>query len=86
MGRLGAAILDHVIARGWAVRQRKTRVIRFSPAGEQKMRARFSREPGFPASPNPVAAAETHTYLKLQQLSYAPGGFRTAQVFARLPL
>ena len=40
---LGAGILDHVLARGWAVRERKTGVIRFSPAGEQKMRAWFSR-------------------------------------------
>ena len=42
LGALGAGILDHVLdhvlARGWAVRERKTRVIRFSPAGKQKMR------------------------------------------------
>ena len=42
-GVLGAAILDHVLARGWAVRERKSRVIRFSPGGEHKMRAWFSR-------------------------------------------
>lgn len=40
----------------------------------------------FPANPGLVAAAGAGTYLKLQQLSYALGGFRTAPVFARLPL
>jgi hypothetical protein len=42
-GALGAAILDHVVARRWAVREAKSRVVRFSPAGEQKMKAWFSR-------------------------------------------
>lgn len=42
-GVLGAAVFDHVLARGWASRERKTRVIRFSPTGEQRMRAWFSR-------------------------------------------
>jgi DNA-binding transcriptional ArsR family regulator len=42
-GILGAAIFDFVLARGWAARERKTRVVRFSPTGEQKMRAWFSR-------------------------------------------
>ena len=42
-GTLGAAILDHVVARRWAVREAKSRVVRFSPAGEQKLRAWFSR-------------------------------------------
>jgi len=42
-GMLGAAILDHVVARRWAVRDAKSRVVRFSAAGEQKMAAWFSR-------------------------------------------
>ena len=42
-GMLGAAILDHVVARHWAVREAKSRVVRFSPAGEQKLKAWFSR-------------------------------------------
>jgi len=29
--------------RGWADREAKTRVVRFSPAGEQRLRAWFSR-------------------------------------------
>jgi len=42
-GTLGAAILDHVVARRWAVREAKSRVVRFSPAGEQKLKAWFAR-------------------------------------------
>jgi DNA-binding transcriptional ArsR family regulator len=42
-GTLGAAILDHVVARRWAVRDAKSRVVRFSAAGEQKMADWFSR-------------------------------------------
>ena len=42
-GTLGAAILDHVVARRWAVRDAKSRVVRFSATGEQKMAAWFSR-------------------------------------------
>jgi DNA-binding transcriptional ArsR family regulator len=42
-GTLGAAILDHVVARRWAVRETKSRVVRFSAAGEQKMAAWFQR-------------------------------------------
>jgi DNA-binding transcriptional ArsR family regulator len=42
-GTLGAAILDHVVARRWAVREPKSRIVRFSTAGEQKMTAWFSR-------------------------------------------
>jgi DNA-binding transcriptional ArsR family regulator len=42
-GTLGAAILSHVVERRWAVRETKSRVVRFSAAGEQKMTAWFSR-------------------------------------------
>jgi DNA-binding transcriptional ArsR family regulator len=42
-GTLGAAILKHIVARGWADREPKTRVVRFSAAGEQKLKAWFSR-------------------------------------------
>lgn len=42
-GTLGAAIFDHILARGWAVREAKTRIVRFSALGEQKMGAWFSR-------------------------------------------
>jgi DNA-binding transcriptional ArsR family regulator len=38
-GVLGAAILDEIVARGWAVREAKSRIVRFSPAGERKLRA-----------------------------------------------
>jgi DNA-binding transcriptional ArsR family regulator len=34
-GGLGAAILDHVLERRWAVRDGRSRVLRFSPRGEQ---------------------------------------------------
>ena len=34
-GGLGAAILDHVLERRWAVREGRSRVVRFSPRGEQ---------------------------------------------------
>jgi len=33
-GGLGAAILDHVLERRWAVREGRSRVVRFSPRGE----------------------------------------------------
>ena len=42
-GTLGAAIFDHVLERHWAVREAKTRIVRFSASGEQKMAAWFSR-------------------------------------------
>jgi DNA-binding transcriptional ArsR family regulator len=42
-GTLGAAILRLMLDRGWAMRERKSRVVRFSPSGEQKARAWFSR-------------------------------------------
>jgi DNA-binding transcriptional ArsR family regulator len=38
-GTLGAAILDEIVAQGWAVRERKSRIVRFSPAGERKLQA-----------------------------------------------
>ena len=38
-GALGGAIFDRVVALGWAVREGRTRVVRFSAAGERKMRA-----------------------------------------------
>ena len=41
-GSLGAAVFQHMLDRGWAVQERKTRIVRFSPAGEQKARAWFS--------------------------------------------
>ena len=42
-GTLGAALFQHMLDRGWAARERKSRVVRVSPAGEQKARAWFSR-------------------------------------------
>ena len=42
-GTLGAAILKYIVARGWADREAKSRVVRFSAAGEQKLKAWFSR-------------------------------------------
>ena len=42
-GTLGAAILDRIVAKGWAVREAKTRIVRFSSGGERKLQAWFSR-------------------------------------------
>jgi DNA-binding transcriptional ArsR family regulator len=38
-GALGAAIFDHVVAQGWAVRERRSRIVRFGPSGEKKIRS-----------------------------------------------
>lgn len=38
-GALGAAILDQIVAQGWAVRVPKSRIVRFSPSGERKLQA-----------------------------------------------
>jgi hypothetical protein len=35
-GTLGAAIFDYILERRWAVREARTRIVRFSAAGEQK--------------------------------------------------
>ena len=43
-GALGGAVLDWVVAQGWAVREARTRVVRFSAAGERKMRAWISAD------------------------------------------
>ena len=40
-GALGAAIFDDILVRGWAIREARTRVVRFSTAGERKMMAWF---------------------------------------------
>ncbi|MCX7311712.1 MAG: helix-turn-helix domain-containing protein [Alphaproteobacteria bacterium] len=42
-GALGAAVLEHICARGWAARESKTRIVRLSAAGEQKLGAWFSK-------------------------------------------
>ncbi len=42
-GMLGAAIFARTLERGWAERERGTRVVRFSPDGERRMIAWFSR-------------------------------------------
>ena len=44
-GALGAAILNRIYALGWARRQRGSRVVLFSAAGEQSLRARFKYRP-----------------------------------------
>jgi DNA-binding transcriptional ArsR family regulator len=36
-GTLGAAIFDHILARGWAARRAGSRIVRFAPGGEQKI-------------------------------------------------
>jgi hypothetical protein len=41
-GALGGAIFDWVVAQGWAVRETRTRVVRFSAAGGRKMTAWIS--------------------------------------------
>ncbi|MEP7157130.1 MAG: helix-turn-helix domain-containing protein [Betaproteobacteria bacterium] len=40
-GALGAALLDHMIAKGWARRELNSRVVSFSSAGESAMRSAF---------------------------------------------
>jgi len=42
-GTLGAALLDHVLSRRWAVREARTRIVRFSPAGERSLETWLSR-------------------------------------------
>ena len=42
-GALGGAILDRIVALGWAVREARTRIVRFAPAGEQKLKAWIAR-------------------------------------------
>jgi hypothetical protein len=41
-GSLGAAILDRIVANGWAGREPKSRIVRISPTGERKLRAWLS--------------------------------------------
>jgi DNA-binding transcriptional ArsR family regulator len=42
-GALGGAILDRIVALGWAVREARTRIVRFLPAGEHKLTAWIAR-------------------------------------------
>jgi DNA-binding transcriptional ArsR family regulator len=42
-GTLGGAIFAYILERRWAVREARTRIVRFSAAGEQKLTAWFSR-------------------------------------------
>jgi DNA-binding transcriptional ArsR family regulator len=42
-GTLGAAILDEIVAQGWAVREKKSRIVRVSPASERKLQAWWPR-------------------------------------------
>jgi len=44
-GALGAAVLDHLIAQGWAKRERDSRVVNFSRAGELALREMFRLPP-----------------------------------------
>src|SRR4051812_5248786 len=41
-GALGAALIQHCLARKWARRQRDSRVVSFTPQGEQQFRGLFS--------------------------------------------
>jgi DNA-binding transcriptional ArsR family regulator len=42
-GTLGTAILAHILDRGWAAREANTRIVRFSAAGEGRLKAWFAR-------------------------------------------
>jgi len=42
-GTLGAAVFDHILARRWAVREARTRIVRFPADGERKVEAWLSR-------------------------------------------
>jgi DNA-binding transcriptional ArsR family regulator len=44
-GTLGAAIFERILAQRWAVRERKTRVVRLSAAGEAKVRQWLAMAP-----------------------------------------
>jgi DNA-binding transcriptional ArsR family regulator len=41
-GALGGAIFDWIVAQGWAVREKRTRIVRFSATGGRKLTAWFS--------------------------------------------
>jgi DNA-binding transcriptional ArsR family regulator len=41
-GALGSAIFDRIMAQGWGVREARTRIVRFFPTGERKMKAWIS--------------------------------------------
>ncbi|HEY4863103.1 MAG TPA: helix-turn-helix domain-containing protein [Xanthobacteraceae bacterium] len=41
-GQLGAAIFDAILSRGWAVRDRRSRIVRFAKGGESKITAWLS--------------------------------------------
>jgi hypothetical protein len=43
-GAVGAAVFQHIQARGWAVREARTRIVRFSPSGERNAKAWYSRK------------------------------------------
>ena len=40
-GALGAAILDRILERGWAKRERASRLIKFKPSGERAFQQAF---------------------------------------------
>jgi hypothetical protein len=42
-GLLGAAVFEHILARRWAAREPRSRIVRFSAEGEDKLKAWFSR-------------------------------------------
>ena len=54
-GSLGAAMLSRFCELGWALRDKKSRAIRFTPAGERKLQALFSSST--PADPSALAVA-----------------------------
>jgi DNA-binding transcriptional ArsR family regulator len=41
-GALGAAVFGHILARGWAAREPRSRIVRFSATGERSLQAWFS--------------------------------------------
>lgn len=43
-GALGASLLDEIIRRGWARRDKQSRVVAFTPAGEKALRETFADE------------------------------------------
>jgi DNA-binding transcriptional ArsR family regulator len=42
-GHLGTAVFEHILTRRWAVREPRSRIVRFSAGGEDKLKAWFSR-------------------------------------------
>jgi DNA-binding transcriptional ArsR family regulator len=73
-GALGAVVFDHIVARGWAVRETGTRIVRFSAAGRAEDASLV-----FPL--RSVARIAVATYFKIGIFDMRGGGFRPPPAF-----